>query len=119
MADVGTILADIIDLLTPIHEAEARAIKGGSEAGKLIARLYQMAVEAKACAYDQGDVDEELEVVRDALEEREEEINAAKEALAAAQAEIARKDKQIAAGNQILASFCGAGAAIDRHSKEP
>jgi hypothetical protein len=47
---LGELIADMVRMLTPIHEAEAAAVKGGPACAKMIARLYEMAIEAEPLA---------------------------------------------------------------------
>ena len=64
------LLADTIDKLTPLHEAEAAAVRGGPEAGKLIVRLFQTLLEAELLALG---LEDEAEFLADELEELREE----------------------------------------------
>jgi hypothetical protein len=62
MSDLSKILAGMLEMLSPPHEAEAAAVKGGPAAGKLILRLYEMALEAEPIAHE---LDAELAVLQE------------------------------------------------------
>jgi hypothetical protein len=69
VSDLSRILAGMLELMSPPHEVEAAAVRGGPVIGKLILRLYEMALEAEPIALS---VEAQLEFL--AWEPGEEEI---------------------------------------------
>lgn len=67
MSDLSLILSDMIDELTPIHQAETTFAKGGDKCAQAIARFYDRLREAEPMAHD-------LEATVEFLEEEIEEL---------------------------------------------